>query len=125
MHSEDEDFAESSDDEKPWAKEVQKAHKLHKKKERDLEYEEEMKKKEAENESEETSKKDHKFHEIKDNVTFVKPKYMRNRGSKLVKFNYYHIKHIQVLLDVIYKTLQIAFSFKFDFTIKQWTFMRF
>ena len=80
LHSEDEDFADSStDDEKDWAKEVRKQYKIVKENKKQQEYEEEMKQK-LENEDDKV-RKEPKLYELKDNVSFVKSRYMRNRAK--------------------------------------------
>ncbi|XP_058808997.1 nucleolar protein 10 [Phymastichus coffea] len=78
LRSEDEDMADSSDDEKPWAKEVRKQYKQVKENERRREMEE---RKNEEDSSEEVTKKQVKFYELKDGISFNGPKYMRQRAK--------------------------------------------
>lgn len=72
-------MADSSDDEKPWAKEVRKQYKQVKENARLREIEE-MKNNEEEL-SEEVPKKKPKFYELKDGAAFNGQKYMRKRAK--------------------------------------------
>ena len=72
-------MAESSDDEKPWRKEVQKQYRLVKENEKKLEREEERKRKEEE--GEEQPNKQPKFYELKDGYSSNSSKYMRKRAK--------------------------------------------
>lgn len=71
-------MADSSDDEKPWVKEVQKQYRLVKENEKQLALEERRSKEEN---AEEAPKKQPKFYELKDGMNYNGPKYMRKRAK--------------------------------------------
>lgn len=81
MRSEDEDMADSSDDEKPWVKEVQKQYRLVKENEKKLEMEE--RRNQEEEEAEQVPKRQPKFYELKDGANYHGSKYMRKRAKSV------------------------------------------